>query len=98
MLPCAVGCTPQPKAPPAGPPPPPRLEGEPARAYGRFLRFLMTPAAHRSHAGLARELGITRQAVGRMASRWSWSIRASRWDEAHFPTVMQQARKAFYGW
>jgi hypothetical protein len=33
-----------------------------------------------------------------MAWRWSWSIRASRWDEAHFPTVMQQARKAFYGW
>ena len=93
-----MGCTPQPKAPPAGPPPPPRLEGEPARAYGRFLRFLMTPAAHRSHAGLARELGISRQAVGRMAWRWSWSIRASRWDEAHFPTLMQQARKAFYGW
>ncbi len=98
MLPCVVGCTPQPKAPPAGPPPPPRLEGEPARAYGRFVRFVMTPAAHRTQAGLARELGITRQAVGRMAWRWSWSIRASRWDEAHFPTLMQQARKAFYGW
>ena len=92
-----MGCTPKPKAPPAGPPPPPRLEGEPARAYGRFLRFLMTPAAHRSHAGLARELGISRQAVGAMSSRWSWRIRANRWDEAHFPTVMQQARKAVFG-
>lgn len=93
-----MGCTPQPKPPPAGPSPPARLEGEPARAYGRFLRFVMTPAAHRTLSGLARELGVSRQAVSAMAWRWSWSIRASRWDEAHFPTVMQQARKAFYGW
>ena len=93
-----VTCTPKQKAPPAGPPPPARLEGEPARAYARFLRFVAVPGAHRSHARLARELGISRQAVGRMAWRWSWRIRANRWDEAHFPTLMQQARQAVFGW
>jgi len=54
---------------------------EPQEAYDRFLQFLEL-GPDRTHTALGKVLGISSQAIGRIASRFNWKKRAEAYDRS----------------
>lgn len=54
---------------------------EPPEAYDRFLQFLELGPG-RTHTALAKILGISSQAIGRVAARFNWKKRAEAYDRS----------------
>ncbi len=54
---------------------------EPQDAYDRFLQFLEL-GPDRTHTALSKVLGISSQAIGRIAARFNWKKRAEAYDRA----------------
>lgn len=61
----------------------PQLPGEPARAYGALMAWVVTPPDERTLSGVARSAGTTRQSLARYRNDWSWDARVQPWDQAN---------------
>lgn len=77
--------------------PPRALKGESPLAFARFMAYCRMPATHRSVASLARAEGISRQALGRMCSRWQWVRRVQEWEHRALADPIAAARADLFG-
>lgn len=59
-----------------------RRAGETSKAYTAFRVFRDLPAAQRSAAAVAQQVGLRDRRCQELAARWDWWGRADAWDDA----------------